>query len=680
MRYAIAMTSLAKLKGVGPALETKFALLGVHTVQELIGYLPRAYSDYSKITPIAHLSPGRVTIEAKITSIVGRYVRRGLHITEALATDDSGSIKIVWFNQPYRASGMKQGEIYYLSGDFGLSRQRMTLTAPTTELKSALPVHTARIVPIYRETKGITSVAIRRAVQTAFSQGQTLQESLPTWLLKSEKLMPRHQATYEMHFPSSPEELAEAKRRLGFEEVFYLTLASLMNKKEFASVHSVHIPFSLPLAKKFVAELPYTLTPDQKKVLWRIFQDLESKTPMNRLVEGDVGSGKTVVAAMAACMAMKAGFQVAYMAPTELLARQHAVTLYEVLKPLGMEQSVCLLIGGLTPAQKRTAHTRIASGEASLVVGTHALISDKVAMHNLGLIIVDEQHRFGVQQRKKLQSKAGTLPHVLSMTATPIPRSLALTLYGELDISIIGVKPAGRLDTATTIVSPNSKKAMYEKVHVQLDAGRQAFIVCPTITESDTLGPSVEQVYKEARQTHFKGYNVALLHGKMKPQEKEAIMEAFIAGTTQVLVSTTVIEVGVNVPNATVMIIEGADRFGLAQMHQLRGRVGRSEHQGYCYVVPSTSKEPSARLQALVTTNDGFKLSELDLELRGPGAIYGTMQSGALDLRVAKLSDVHLIASARAAASEFLERGESLLHYPVVEQHVQRIRTITNLN
>ena len=673
--------SIEFLKGVGPAQAKKFAVLGINTVNDLIDYLPRTYNDYSIVSKIGSLMPGSVTIEAKITSIVGRYVKRGLHITEAVASDQTGSVRIVWFNQPFRATSLKKDEIYYITGDFGLSRQRMTLSSPTSELKSDLPIHTARIVPIYRETKGLTSVTIRKAVYSAFMSGSHIDESLPSWLCKKQNLLDRHTAIYQMHFPSSAKDLLEAKRRLGFEEVFYLTLASLLNKQEFSKENAASIAFDIKLAKLFVSKLPFKLTDDQRKVLWQIFKDMESNVPMNRLVEGDVGSGKTVVAAMASVMAMQAGFQVAYMAPTELLARQHAESLYNTLEPLGLANKVGLLIGGLSSAQKKLIHQRIASADVQFIIGTHALFSDKVVIQNLGLVIVDEQHRFGVSQRKKLQSKAHTMPHVLSMTATPIPRSLALTLYGELDISIIESKPAGRLPTKTTIVSPNSRDLMYESLKSELDSGKQAFVVCPLITDSeDVKSPSAEKMYDTLQKSVLKGYKIGLLHGKMKPDEKDNIMQQFVAGKIQVLVATTVIEVGVNVVNASVMIIEGADRFGLAQMHQLRGRVGRSDHQGHCYIVPSDSRAPSARLRALASTYDGFKLSELDLEIRGPGAIYGTMQSGELDLRVAKLTDTKLVSLARQSASEFIEKGENLLQYPVVNLHVQKIRKITNLN
>ncbi|NDC94353.1 ATP-dependent DNA helicase RecG [bacterium] len=673
-------TSLRYIKGVGQAQERLFAVLGVTTVEELIAYVPRAYNDYSDVQKIAQLKPGIVTLQVTFSNITARYVRRGLHITEALASDESGSVKIVWFNQPFRKTQLVANTQYFLSGEFGLSRQRMSIVSPVVERADNLPIHTARIVPIYRETKGLNSASIRKAVNAAFLQADRVSETLPQWLLDTYDLIPRHEALYAMHFPADVHDLAMAKHRLGFEEIFRLALASMLNKQEFAKQNALAVPFDSDFAKQCVGHIPFKLTDDQKKVLWRVFQDMERTHPMNRLIEGDVGSGKTIVAALAALMAMHAGYQVAYMAPTEILARQHAVSLQEVLAPLGYGDSVVLLTGSLKPAQKRQAHEALQQGSAKLAVGTHALITDKVAIHNLGLVIVDEQHRFGVDQRKKLQSKAKSMPHVLHMTATPIPRTLALTLYGELDISIIGVMPLGRLPIKTTIVSPNSRANMYKHVLQRLMLGEQVFVVCPLITESDMLqAPSAENVYKlMAKQ--FKDHSVGLLHGKLKADQKEAIMQQFIDGKLDILVATTVIEVGVNVPNATIMIIEGADRFGLAQMHQLRGRVGRSNQQGHCYVIPSDSKAPSARLRAFASTNNGFTLSELDLKLRGPGALYGTMQSGALDLRVATLSDTKLIAAARAGAEEFISKDENLLHYPVVAEHVSRIRTITNLN
>jgi len=672
---------LTELKGVGAEVAKKFAAAGINTIGELIDYLPRRYDDFSQIQPINRIKPGMVTIQAQIKQAKGRYVRRGMHITEAVASDATASVRLVWFNQPYRAAALKPDTDYYVTGEFALSRQRLSIMNPSVELVSDFPVNTARIVPVYREAKGLKSFQIRRLIREAMPAIRLLPETLPSWLVEAQQLISRSAAVETMHFPSDAEKLTLAKRRMGFEEVFRLSLASLLNKYELLHEKALSIPFNEKLAKDFVAHLPFQLTDAQRKAVWQIYLDMQKAHPMNRLIEGDVGSGKTVVGTMAAIMAMKQGFQVALMAPTELLARQHAETIHGLLEPLGMSDRLNLLVGGLKPAQKKAAHKHIKEGNALFIVGTHALIQEKVDMHKLGLIIIDEQHRFGVEQRKTLQAKAGHMPHVLSMTATPIPRSLALTLYGELDITVIGTKPVGRKPIITKVCSPNSREALYKKIDAELKAGRQMFVVAPLISESDFLPvKSAEKVYEELSRGPFKHRRIGLLHGKMKPTDKDAIMRQFISRKLDILVATTVIEVGVDVPNATVMLIENAERFGLAQMHQLRGRVGRSEHQGYAYLMMGDSSEPSRRLRALESSSDGFKLAELDLEIRGPGAIYGTLQHGALDLRVAKLSDVQLIAAARSSAQQFIDKGENLLDYEELNQHVQKLRAVTNLN
>lgn len=669
------------IKGVGPELAKKFAILGIRNVAELIDYYPRRYDDYSVLTPIIDMVPGMVTTQAKITSVTGHYVRRGMHITEAVATDITGSVKLVWFNQPYRAGAIKNDHEYYISGELALKAGRFSIASPSLELVSSFPVNTARIVPVYRETKGFKSAQIRKALTQVLPVIRSLPETLPDWVLERFSLMSYAESIEMIHFPVSPKHLEHARKRLGFEEVFGLTMAALLNKHELLVEKAVKIPFNEDLAKEFVSHLPFSLTDDQRKVIWQIYLDMQKAQPMNRLVEGDVGSGKTVVAAMAAVMAMRQGFQAALMAPTELLARQHAETLVELLRPLGYADEVVLLVGGLSTAQKKLAHDKIRSGEARLLVGTHALIQDKVDMHSLGLVVVDEQHRFGVEQRKALQAKAGHALHVLNMTATPIPRSLALTLYGELDISVIASKPAGRKPIKTKIASPNSRAQLYEKIESELQAGRQMFVVCPLVADSDALpAKSAEQMFEELSRGAFKHHRIGLLHGKMKPDIKDAVMQQFANHELDILVATTVIEVGVNVPNATVMLVENAERFGLAQIHQLRGRVGRSDHQGYCYLMMGDSSSPSKRLRALETSSDGFRLAELDLELRGPGAIYGSMQHGQLDLRIAKLSDTKLIADARTAAADFIERGSDLLQYKQLHDRVQKLRAVTNLN
>ncbi len=672
---------VSELKGVGDELSKTLLTVGVENIGQLVDYLPRKYEDYSHVTPIKSIKPGIVTVNAVIKQPVGRYVRRGMHITEAVASDDTGSVRLIWFNQPYRAASLKPGVAYYISGDFQLRRQRLSILNPSIELVSDFPVNTARIVPIYRETKALKSRSIRKLIRETVPLMRTLPETVPGWLVRQQKLISRAEAYEAMHFPESAGQLNEAKRRLGFEEVFQITLASLLNKREFDTEQSLTIPFKEDLAKDFVKHLPFNLTDDQRKTIWQIYLDMQKTQPMNRLVNGDVGSGKTVVAIMAALMVIRSGFQVALMAPTELLAQQHADTIHKLLHPLGMADRLSLLVGSLKPEQKKAAHERIQSGETSLIVGTHALIQEKVNMHNLGLVVIDEQHRFGVDQRTKLQAKAGHMPHVLSLTATPIPRSLALTLYGELDISVIAEKPPGRLPIKTKICSPNSRAQLYQAIEKQILDARQVFVVCPAISESNNLPiKSVELVYEQLTKQHFKHRKIALLHGKLSSDEKDKIMKQFLEHKYDILVTTTVIEVGVNVPTASVMLIENAERFGLAQIHQLRGRVGRSDHQGYCYLMMGSSSAPSSRLKAIENSDDGFELAEMDLDIRGPGAIYGTTQHGALDLRIAKLSDSKLIALARKAAQDFIDRGEDLLQYKELHEHVTRLRAITNLN
>ncbi len=510
---------------------------------------------------------------------------------------------------------------------------------------------------------------------------RALTETLPLDIINEQKLMPRALAVEAMHFPKSSAELKMARWRLGFEEVFALALASLLNKIENNSEESLAIPFKAELARVFVKNLPFQLTDAQREVIWRIYQDMEKPQPMNRLVEGDVGSGKTVVATMAALMALEQAFQVAFIAPTELLARQHAESIYKLLEPLGFASQVALLVGSLRPAEKKRTQAAAKSGQARLIIGTHALIQEKVDMKRLALIIIDEQHRFGVEQRKALMSKAGHMPHVLSLTATPIPRSLALTLYGELDISLLAQKPSGRKPTVTKIVSPNSRSRLYNELDKELEAGRQMFVVCPLISESGALdSSSAEKIYGQMSSKDFRHRRVGLLHGRMKTDDKNKVMEQFVRGALDVLVATTVIEVGVDVPNASIMLIESADRFGLAQIHQLRGRIGRGGQQGYCYLMTDDSSAPTTRLRAVESTSDGFKLAELDLKLRGPGAIYGRLQHGPLDLRIAELSDTKLIASVRQAAQKFLDSGEKLHRYKVLESEVAKLRAITNLN
>jgi len=673
------MSDIQDIKGVGDSLAAKFQKLRINTVEDLINSVPRRYDDYSKILRVSQLRPGPVTIKVTIGSVKARYSGKGLHMTEARGRDDTGTVQLVWFNQPYRAKAIKPDEEYYVSGEFAANYKYFAITNPACELVSKFPVNTARLVPRYKLTKGLSQPQIRRTVKTALL-GTESPETLPSWLLDQEDLMPRKSALKEMHFPTSLEALNFARKRLGFEEVFELTLASELNRQAYKKDHALEIPFDKEIIQKFVRSLPFKLTDDQRLAAWAVFKDMSNGTPMNRLVEGDVGSGKTVVAVLAAIGAMQAGFQVAFLAPTEILANQHAKSLHKLLEQIGYQQKLVLITGSMSEAQKHSARLAIKNGQAKLIVGTHAIFQDKVEFDRLGLLVVDEQHRFGVEQRKRLQAKAKEMPHVLSMTATPIPRSLALTLYGEMDTSIIAEMPPGRQPIDTDIYIPENRDIVYREVIREIKNGRQAFVVCPQIEEDETGRLSVKKIHQQLTKTWLKDLKVELLHGQMKADEKDAVMSRFVSGDIDVLVSTTVIEVGVDVPNANVMVIEGAERFGLAQIHQLRGRVGRGMTKAFCYLVMTDNGEPSQRLKILQREQNGFKLADHDLELRGPGAIYGTVQHGELDLRVAKLTDIELIKSARQAAKQFIKKGENMVKYPQLEARVEHLRTITNLN
>ena len=671
--------SLEKVKGVGEKTALQLASAGLHTAGDLILFLPRAYEDYSHATQIADITPGKVTVKAKCESISTRPVRRGMRVTTATLADDSGKIQAVWFNQPYRAAQLSGGGWHYFSGEFEFSYNRYQLTNPSAEKVSDMPSDTDKVVPIYRATAGLKTALVRKLLTELRPLMTMLPETLPDTVVKQEKLISYSDALLGMHFPETHEQADMARERLAFEELFQLLLASQLNKQENAKLDGWAIPFDKAVVKSFVAELPFALTNAQRLASWDILQDFEKAVPMNRLLQGDVGAGKTVVAGLAARQAAHAGFQTALMAPTEILANQHAETLSRLLTPFGIR--VGLLTGSVKGKARALLYEAIASGEVDVVVGTHALIQSTVKFHRLGFVVIDEQHRFGVAQRQELLKKSAKMPHLLAMTATPIPRSLALTVYGELDISVLNEKPANRKPIETKIWSPNSRTQLYNLVEAQIKQGRQAYVICNLIDNNpDNDLKSVEAEYKRLQRTVFKHRKLGLLHGKLSPADKDAVMSSFAKGDIDILVSTTVVEVGVDVPNATVMIIEDGDRFGLAQLHQLRGRVGRSEHQSYCYIVPSDSKKPSQRLKEIEKSNDGFYLAEVDLKLRGPGEIYGRAQHGALNLQVATLGDTKLIARAQSAAKRFVSSGENLLHYTQLARQVETYQRLTTLN
>ena len=676
-------TPLEQVKGVGPKIAMQLRTAGLETVGDIIAFLPRRHDDFTGLAPIADLKPGKVTIRAHCESISTRPVRRGLRLTTAVLADDSGKLNAIWFNQPYRTQQLGgSDDEFYFSGEFEYNYGRYQLTNPTAEIAKDMPVQAERLMPVYHSIHGLKSVTVRKVVEKLRPLMSVLPETLPASIVRAEGLMGRAEAISVMHFPKTTEEVQRARDRLAFEELFELLLASRLNKLENQQLEGYHIPFEQSVVKQFVSNLPFELTGAQRRAAWDILQDFERKTPMNRLLQGDVGSGKTVVAGLAARQAASHGFQTALMAPTEILASQHAETLDKLLAPFGVR--VGLLVGSLKGKARQALYEQIANGEVDVVVGTHAVIQDKVSFKKLGFVVIDEQHRFGVDQRQKLLAKSGTgglMPHLLAMTATPIPRSLALTVYGELDLSILNERPKGRMPIKTEIVTPVGVPKMYERVDAEIANGRQAYVVCSLIDdnpENDTKSVTAE--HQRLKQTIFGHRQIGLLHGKMKPAEKETIMQDFKARKYDILVSTTVVEVGVDVPNATTMIIENADRFGLSQLHQLRGRVGRGSHQSYCYLVMSSSNKPSERIREIEKSDDGFYLAEVDMKLRGPGEIYGRMQHGALNLQIATLADTALIARAQNAVKRFVKSPEEVARYKTTNSRVQYYQRLTTLN
>lgn len=673
------LSSLENVKGVGEKTAEQFASAGLFTVGDLITFLPRAHEDFSEVVKISDIHPGKATIKARCEKIATRPVRRGLRITTATLADDSGKLQAVWFNQPYRETQLKGGDEFYFSGEFEFNYNKYQLTNPSSEKVSEMPAQTGRLLPVYRAIKGLKSQLVRKILIELRPLMTMLPETFPPEIVKSETLVSYSDAILGMHFPKTSGDVVAARERLAFEELFQLLLASQLNKRENAKLKGWHIPFDQKVVASFVAQLPFELTGAQRRAAWEIIQDFERQTPMNRLLQGDVGSGKTVVAGLAARQAAHAGFQTAIMAPTEILASQHAETLARLLVPLGL--SVGLLTGSVKGAARKTLYEQIANGEVDVVVGTHALIQEAVKFHKLGFVAIDEQHRFGVKQRQELLKKSRHMPHLLAMTATPIPRSLALTVYGELDVSILNELPKGRKPIETKIWSPVSRKQLYDKIDGEIMKGRQAYVICSLIDENpENEVKSVQAEYKKLQNSVFGHRKIGLLHGKLKADEKDAVMSDFASGKLDILVSTTVVEVGVDVPNATAMLIEDADRFGLSQLHQLRGRVGRSEHQSYCFLMMSGTEKPSQRLREIEKSNDGFYLAEVDLKLRGPGEIYGRAQHGALNLQVATLSDTKLIAKAQRAAKEFVASNEDLLQYKQLAAAVQHYQRLTTLN
>lgn len=674
---------IGSLSGVGEQTATKLARLGIATVGQLISHYPRRYDDFSSIIPIRLMRPGNVTFRGEIERVNSRYARaKKLHLTEAIISDGTGTVKAIWFNQSYLAKTIPTGTPVLISGELKFKNNDLALQGPAIEViePGRITKNTARIVPVYPETAGLSSKQLRALIQPLMPLVGTTPESLPPAVIKEAKLMALGKALAEIHFPSSQALLTKARNRLAFEELWYVMLASLAIKQEIQTETAPTVEFKVDVAQAFTRTLGFEMTPQQKQAAWEILQDLAKTQPMNRLLEGDVGSGKTVVATMAAVMAMASGHQAALMVPTEVLARQHAASLEPVLKELGYEAT--LLVGSMPAAAKRAAKAAVATGTPQLVIGTQALLTEDVHMPQLGLVIIDEQHRFGVNQRATLKAKTGHLPHLLTMTATPIPRTLQLTVYGDLDISVINALPPGRQPITTRLIDNGHREEVYKFINEQIDAGRQAFIVCPLVADSAVRAvKSVTTEYERLKTGPFRHRRLGLMHGKLAAADKQQVMDDFAAGKIEVLVTTTVIEVGVNVPNATIMLVENAETFGLAALHQLRGRVGRGEHASHCFLLADT-KSPGTqeRLRALEKSQDGFRLAQIDLELRGPGQIYGQMQHGQLDLSLADLGDAKLLSRVRTAALKFIQQPDAMIEYPYVTAKVNALKAVTSLD
>jgi len=661
------------LAGVGRQRAHQLAGLGVHTIGDLLYLAPRRYEDYRTIQPIGKLArlfaaqrtdgEVRCTVIGTLTTLEQRESQSGVRYVYAEITDQTGTMPIIWFN-PYVARQLQVGMEVAISGKLELQRAMLCFRNPEWERADEASVQTGRIVPVYPLTRNLSQKQLRQLTRLALDVALPLVEDpVPPAILEAHALLSLRDALEQIHYPDTPEHCEAARRRLAFDEFLVLQLGLVRRKAEWQAQPGQAFPTPPDILETFLTSLPFQLTAAQRRALDEILADMAQPRPMSRLLQGDVGSGKTVVAAAAALVAITAGAQVAVLAPTEVLAEQHArsfTRLYERL-PDKLRPTVALLTGSTSERGRRAIEAGLLDGSINLLIGTHALLEDWVQFQRLGLAVIDEQHRFGVLQRATLRAK-GINPDVLVMTATPIPRSLALVLHGDLDVSIIDELPPGRQVVQTYLLTGKQRERAYAFIRKQIEAGHQAFIIYPLVEESEAIDAKAATVeFERLQEVVFPDFRLGLLHGRMRPAEKEAVMTAFRDHELDILVSTAVVEVGIDVPNATVILIEGADRFGLAQLHQFRGRVGRGAAQSYCLLISdSESEESRQRLQALVKTHDGFRLAEIDLQMRGPGEFLGTRQSGLPDLRFASLADVPTLQHARRAAEAILRRDPTL--------------------
>ncbi|MBI3943600.1 MAG: ATP-dependent DNA helicase RecG [Chloroflexi bacterium] len=688
-------SSVNNITGVSDAYARRMARLGVRTVRDLLYLIPRRYDDFSNLLTISQLMYGQeVTIVGRVDRCENRSAKSGRVVTEAVVSDMTGSIRVTWFNQPFIVERMRPTRLVVLSGKVDQYMGRLVLNSPEWEPFQKELIHTGRLVPVYPLTEGLPARWLRTIIKRVVDgYAYRMPDPLPEEVRDRWHLPPLSQAIRHIHFPESQEKLAQAKRRLAFDEFLIIQIGVLQQRRVWRSQPGRPLQVTQQEVDAFKQTLPFEFTGAQDRSLHAILEDIQQPHPMSRLLQGDVGSGKTAVAAGAMWIAVQNGAQAAMMAPTEILAEQHFQNLTRLFKqtepvaaganhedtsyenashqdaspePGVVLPRVVLLSGKLNAQERKTARALVETGEAHIAVGTHALIQEGVDFKDLALVVVDEQHRFGVEQRKALRTK-GFNPHMLVMSATPIPRTLALTLYGDLDVSVIDELPPGRQPIQTRWLAPRERERAYAFIRRQISEGHQAFIICPLVETSDKIAArAATEEYERLRQDVFPDLKLGLLHGRMKPAEKDAVMQAFYSGDLHILVSTAVVEVGIDVPNATVMLVEGAERFGLSQLHQFRGRVGRGQASSYCLLL-SDSVDPEEqpaeerhRLQIIAETQDGFKLAEEDLKLRGPGEFFGTRQSGLPDLKVAQLSDIRILEDARQAAQYVFERDPDL--------------------
>ena len=670
---------ITDLYRVGQTTSKLLKKLGLNTVNDLLFYFPFRYEDFSERVKIADLTDGAsANVSGTIELIQNRKsVRRKMYLTEALISDETDSLKVVWFNQLFLTRSYKVGDKVSLAGRVSESYGALTMMSPVIEkIYDGNLIHTSGLIPNYHLTANLTQKQIRFLVREVIDLADRAAEWLPEDIKTHLHLLDLGAALHQIHFPKNLAEVTAAQQRLGFAELFLRQLKAQMIKRELKTRQALAISFREADTKKFVDSLPFKLTDDQRKAAWEILQDLAQPVPMSRLLEGDVGSGKTLVVILALLNVALNKKQGLLMVPTAILAQQHFDTISRLLAPFALKISL------LTQSHKDPA-----AATADIIIGTHALIQKNIKFSRLALAVVDEQHRFGVAQRQKIldfNSAAGLTPHFLSLTATPIPRSLALAIYGDLDLSVIKEQPAGRRPIITKLVSEQQRAAAYAFIRRLIKDGRQAFVICPLIDESDKLGvKSVKAEHAKLAQEIFPELKVGLLHGRLKSAEKEKVMADFLSGRTQILVSTSIIEVGVDVPNAALMIIEGAERFGLASLHQFRGRVGRSAYQSYCFLFPGNEEinnpKTLERLEALTKYQDGFSLAKIDLKLRGAGELYGSGQSGFPELQIASLFDYENIKKAQAEASALIDRDPELQQYPLLREKLGEWEMLVHL-